>query len=102
MKLKKGDTVIVKAGKDAGKKAKIERLLPKTNQVVLPKLNKYKKHLKSQGPDKPGQTITLARPFSVSKLALICPSCHQPTRVGYLITKSGDKQRQCRKCQSVI
>lgn len=96
MKLKIGDTVKVTLGKDRGKTGKIESLDSKNNRVTVVGMNQYKKHVKKQG-DKVGQIVDLSRPLNVAKVALICPSCHQPTRVGYELKKD-QKNRVCRKC----
>ena len=96
MKLKIGDTVKVTLGKDRGKTGKIEAILPKRNSVVVAGANMYKKHVKRSG-DKAGQIVDLTRPLAVSKVALICPHCHQPTRVGYQ-GEGKKKLRICKKC----
>lgn len=101
LKLKKGDQIIVTGGKDRGKMGKIDRAFPKKGEVEVQGINQYKKHRKPQGEGKPGEIITLTRPISVAKIALVCPKCKQPTRVGYAIR--GDKKvRVCRKCDNPI
>jgi large subunit ribosomal protein L24 len=101
MKIKKGDTVIISAGKDRGKQGSVERVFVKEGTVLIPGLNVYKKHKKSQGENKPGEILTLSRPYVISKVAVICPKCKQQTRVGY--KWEGDKKvRVCRKCDAVI
>lgn len=97
MKLKIGDTIKVTLGKDRGKTGKVERVLPAKNSVVVAGVNMYKKHVKKQG-DKAGQIVDLPRPLTLAKVALICPHCHQPTRIGFTVEKK-NKIRICRKCQ---
>lgn len=101
MKLSKGDLVVVIKGKDKGRKGKIEKIFPKTNKVLIPGINVYKKHARQQSEKKPGGIIEIVKPLPVSNVALLCPKCKKPTRVGYQIDKSG-KRRICRKCQAVI
>jgi len=96
MKLKIGDTVKVTLGKDRGKTGKIEAVRPQINSVIVAGANMYKKHVKKQG-DKAGQIVDLARPLNAAKVALICPHCHQPTRVGYQ-GEGQKKVRVCKKC----
>lgn len=96
MKLKIGDSVKVTLGKDRGKTGKIETVLPQRNSVIVAGANMYKKHVKRQG-DKAGQIVSLARPLDAAKVALICPHCHQPTRVGYR-GEGKNKIRICKKC----
>ena len=101
IKLHKGDLVVVSAGKDRGRQVKIERVFVKKGLVMLPGLNQYKKHRKSQGQDKPGEILTISRPMTISKVALICSKCKQPTRIGW--REINDKKvRFCRKCEQNI
>lgn len=102
MKLKKGDEVIITGGKDRGRKGKIERVYPKKSKVLVAGLNIYKKHVKAQSKEKPGGIIELSRPLSIANVALICPKCKKPTRIGYLFDQKGEKHRVCKKCQEYI
>lgn len=102
MKLRRGDTVLVITGKDKGRKGKIEKAYPKRNKVLVMGLNVYKKHLKAQSKEKPGGIIEFSRPLAVSNVALLCPKCKKPTRVGDIIDKKGKKHRVCKKCKGFI
>jgi len=101
MKLKKGDEVIVVAGKDKGRKGKIEKVFPKEREVLIPGMNIVKKHLKPRKEGEKGGVVEIAKPLNVSKVALLCPKCRKTTRVGYLITKH-TKERICKKCRQAI
>lgn len=101
MKLKKGDQIIVIRGKDKGRKGKIEKVFPKTNKVLIPGINIYKKHARPQSERKPGGIIEIVKPLPASNVALICSKCGKPTRIGYQVDKAG-KNRICRKCQAII
>lgn len=109
MRLKKGDQIIVIAGKDKGRKGKIEKILPKQFKVLVPGINIFKKHMKPRGEKQPGGIIDVVKPLLVSNVALLCPKCGKQTRIGYRVEKGGSlpagktgKQRICRKCQAVI
>lgn len=102
MKIKKGDTVKVTAGKDKGKTGKVEKVFPKKNKVLVARVNIYKRHLKPQGEGKPGGIVEISKPLPMANVAFVCSKCNQPTRIGYLIDKSGDKHRICKKCQQPI
>jgi large subunit ribosomal protein L24 len=102
MKLRQGDEVVVLAGKDKGRKGKIEKVLPKIGKVLIPGINVSKKHTKPRGEKQPGGIIEQILPLSISNVALMCPSCGKPTRVGYQVEKNGTKVRICRKCQALI
>lgn len=101
MKLKKGDTVIVITGKDKGKKGEITKALPKANKVIVAGVNTYKRHIKKQNQQE-GGIIQIERPIDISKLMLIDPSSKKPTRVGYELTKTGEKVRISKQSKSPI
>lgn len=101
MKLKKNDQVTLMTGKDKGRQGKVDRVYPVEGKVLIQGVNQYKKHMKKQGENKPGEILTLSRPMSVSKVALVCPRCKQITRVGYRI-QNQKKIRVCRKCDADI
>lgn len=101
MKILKGDNVKVLIGKDKGREGLVVKAMPKKDKIVVKGLNLYKKHIKpTQG--RPGSILEKERAITVSKVALICPNCKKTIRVAYLIDKSGEKSRICRKCKSVL
>ncbi|MEK7101413.1 MAG: 50S ribosomal protein L24 [Patescibacteria group bacterium] len=105
MKLKKGDTIIVTVGKDRGKSGQVEKVFLAQGTVLIPGINQYKKHVKKQSEQRPGEIVTLSRPLPVGNVALVCPKCKQPTRVGYQVLedkKLVKKIRICRKCDQPI
>lgn len=102
MKFKVNDTIIVSSGKESGRQGKIVAVLPPQNKVVVEGINKYKKHLKPKGKEKTGSIIERERPLPVAAIALLCPKCKQPTRVGYRVNRDGKKVRICRKCEGEI
>ena len=101
MKLKKGDEIIVTAGKDIGKRGKIERLFADGQKVFIPGLNNFKRHLKKRSEKDQGGIIEFSRPLPIANIALICPKCHKPTRVGWSIEQY-KKVRICKKCKDKI
>ncbi|MDZ7587433.1 MAG: 50S ribosomal protein L24 [Patescibacteria group bacterium] len=101
MKFKINDTIKVTLGKDRGKTGKIEAVLIKSHRVVVPGINIYKKHLKKQGDKQPGGILEFPRPLALSKIALICPQCHLPTRIGFEGFKK-KKVRICKKCRKPL
>jgi len=101
MNIKKGDTVLIKKGKDKGKSGKVIKVLPKDDKVVVEALNLIKKIQKAKKAGEKGQMISVPRPVFRANVMLICPNCKQPTRMSY--TKdNGDKYRICKKCGSKI
>ena len=101
MKLIKGDEVKVSSGKDAGKTGKIEKVFTKENKAVVAGINQFKRHVKARVPGQKSEIITITKPLPLSALALICPKCKKPTRVGYKMLKD-EKIRICKKCNTEI
>ena len=102
LKLKKGDQVRVTAGKDGGKTGKITQVFPEDRKVVVEGVNKMFKHAKTRKKGEKGQKIEFFGPVAASSVALVCPKCGKPTRVGYQILENGKKVRICRKCKATI
>ena len=101
MKLRVGDEILVTAGKDKGKKGKIDKVLPTVSKVAVAGINMYKRNSKGSGKVKQAGIIDIVRPISVANVALVCPKCKLATRVGY--TLKGDKKgRVCKKCEQII
>ena len=107
MNIKKGDTVLIIAGKDRGKQGVVSRALSQVNKVIVEGLNIAKKHIRPQGQTRQGGIIEKAMPLHVSNTMLICTECGKPTRVGHDRRPMGSDQkvrsvRVCKKCQRVI
>ena len=102
MKIKKGDTVKILAGKDKGRTGKVQKIFLKKSKVLVEGINIYKKHLKPKKEGQKGGIVEIARPLAFGKVVVICPACSKPTRVGYQLDKAGKKLRICKKCQSLI
>ena len=68
MKIKKGDKVIIIAGKDKGKKGVVSRAMPKLDKVVVDGINIAKKHKKPTTADSKGQIVEVAMPIHVSNV----------------------------------
>ncbi len=99
-KLKKGDKVKILLGKDRGKEGTIDRVVNKNNQLFIGGINLVKRHVKKQGQVE-GGIIDIIKPVDISNVALICPNCKKPTRVGFII-KENSKRRICKKCKKEI
>jgi len=94
MKIRKGDTVQVIAGKDKGKTGTILTALPKTRKVVIEGVNVVKKHQKNRRTRSQGQIIEKSLPIDVSNVAVL--ENNKPVRVGYSIEGEGDKRKKIR------
>lgn len=98
MKIKKGDTVKILSGKDRGKTGKIARVFSAKGLVLVEGANLRKRHRRSRRQDKKGEVVLKPGPLASSSVALICPHCDKPTRVGYMFGDDGKKRRVCKKC----
>jgi len=95
MKFKVNDQVLVTAGKDKGKQGKIVKVIPKRESVVVEGVNMYSKHIKPTA-DREGQRVRVERPLPTAKIAIINDK-GKPDRIGYQVSKSGDKVRIFKK-----
>ena len=123
--IRKGDTVVVLAGKDAGKRGKVETVIRRQAapssarsvfrrgssaggvSVVVEGLNIAKRHTKprqSAGTTdrvpkmQQGGILDIAQPIPVSKVMLICTNCGKPTRIAHATLDTGRRVRVCRHC----
>jgi len=94
MKIKKGDNVIVIAGKDKGKTGSVYRSLPATEQVIIEGVNVITKHQKNRRARSQGQVIERSAPIHVSNVSLV--EGKKPTRIGYKFEGEGDKVKKVR------
>lgn len=93
IRLKKGDTVIVRSGKYKGKTGKITAVHPADNKVTVEGINIVKKHQKPNREHPQGGIIELTKPIWVSKVALVDPTSKKATRIGFGVDKEGKKVR---------
>jgi len=101
MKIRKGDDIVVLAGKFRGERAKVEEALPASDQVILDSLNTVKRHTKQQGSTLQAGIIDKAMPLHVSNIALWCDGHKGPAKVGFK-TVDDVKVRVCRKCGEAL
>ncbi|MGI5901642.1 MAG: 50S ribosomal protein L24 [Desulfitobacteriia bacterium] len=97
MNVKKGDTVMVITGKDAGKKGKVLEVFPKKNRVVVEKVNVVKKHQRPTRDNPQGGIEEVEAPIHVSNVMLFCTECNSVTRRSIKETGEG-KVRVCKRC----
>ena len=99
MKVKKGDTVLVIAGKDKGAKGKVIAAFPRLDKVLVEGVNRVKKHTRirqTQRGAKTGGILTQEAPIHVSNV-MVLDSDGRPTRVGARIEEDGQKVRIARR-----
>ena len=100
MKIKKGDHVVVTAGKDKGATGTVIAAYPDRQKVLVEGVNmiKINKKVTNQGVRgaKEGGITTQEAPIHVSNVQLVDPETHKPTRVGYTVNEDGKKVRVSR------
>jgi large subunit ribosomal protein L24 len=93
IKLKKGDTVVVRAGKYKGKTGKVVATHPHDNKVTVEGINIVKKHVKPNRVHPQGGIIELTKPIWVSKVGLVEPTSKTASRIAMKFDKDGKKVR---------
>ena len=123
--IRKGDTIVVLAGKDAGKRGVVERVIRRTAaphggrssfrrgastggvSIVVEGLNIAKRHTKprqtSSSTDRmpkmqQGGILEIAQPIPIGKVMVVCSSCGKPTRIAHATLETGRRVRVCRHC----
>jgi large subunit ribosomal protein L24 len=123
--IRRGDTVVVLAGKDAGKRGVVDRVIRREAspggsrsvfrrnspaggiKVVIEGINIAKRHTKprqSAGANDrtpkihQGGILEIAQPVPISKVMLVCPNCGKPTRIAHATLEKGRRVRVCRHC----
>lgn len=100
MSIKKGDKIIVIAGRDKGKQGTIETIVG-TNRVVVGGVNVRTKHLRKSQARPQGGIIQISAPFSRANTMVVCPHCSKPTRIKKTITENA-KYRSCMHCKDSL
>lgn len=108
MHVKKGDEVLVIAGKNKDQRGKIRQSIPSEDRVIIEGVNMIKRHMKARGPGRPGGIIEREAPVHVSNVMLICPNCGRASRTGKRFLEEQDhkgrprKVRFCKACDAVV
>jgi large subunit ribosomal protein L24 len=97
IRLKKGDTVVVRSGKHKGKTGKVTATHPRDNKVTVEGINVVKKHQKPTQAHPQGGIIEITKPIWVSKVGIIESVSKQPSRIGFKFDAAGKKVRVLKK-----
>ena len=101
LKIKKGDKVVVTAGRDKGKTGDVIAVFPKDNKALVQGVNMVKRHQK-QTPQNQGGIINRESRIEISNLAIADPKDGKPSRVGFKINDDGTKVRIAKRSGEVI
>lgn len=102
VKIKKGDTVVVNAGKDKGLKGKVLAVLVKDNKVLVEGVNVRTIHAKAKKQGQESGIIKREAPISVSNVNVFCSKCNKGVKLGMKILTNNEKVRVCKKCGEEI
>ncbi len=101
-RIRKGDTVIVTAGADRGKRGEVLRVHPADNRAVVQGVNVAKRHTKPRGMGQPGGIVEVEATIHLSNLMLIDSKTDKPTKVGFRVQEDGTKVRIAKATGNVI
>ena len=100
--VRKGDTVMVVAGKERGKRGRVLRVIPEKNRVVVERVNMIKKHQRPTQRIRQGGIIEREGSIHLSNVMLLDPTSGKPTRIGMRALSDGKKARLARKSGELI
>lgn len=102
MHVKRGDTVVVIAGKDKGKEGKVVAAYPEQNKVIVEGVAMAKRHQKARMQGQQSGIIEKELPIDASNVMRVCPKCGKPSRVGIKVFEDGSKAKYCKKCNETF
>jgi large subunit ribosomal protein L24 len=102
IKLKKGDKVVVLAGKDKGERGEILKMLRPRNKAIVQGVNMVKRHTAPSQTDPAGGIVAKEMPIHLSNLAIEDPKDGKPTRIGVRTLKDGTKERFAKRSGEAI
>jgi large subunit ribosomal protein L24 len=100
--IKKGDTVVVIAGKDKGKSGKVLMVEQAEGKLVVEGINKVKKHRKRRSEQQQSGIVELEAAIQRANVALWCTSCKRGVRFSVKVNADKSKTRLCSKCKAQI
>jgi large subunit ribosomal protein L24 len=101
LKIRKGDKVVVIAGKDKGKSGEVLKMIPKEMRAIVQGINLVRRHQK-QSAGQEGGIISKEAAIHLSNIALRDPKDGKPTRVGYKMLSDGKQVRFARRSKETI
>jgi large subunit ribosomal protein L24 len=101
-KIKKGDKVVVLAGRDKGKQGEVISVMPTENRALVRGVNMVRRHTKQSAQNPEGGIISKEGPINLSNLAVEDPKDGKPTRVGFRILEDGTKTRFAKRSGEII
>ncbi len=100
-KIKKGDEVILRTGKDRGKRGKVVKTLPKLSRVLVEGVNLVTKHIKGSQQE-PGKVVKREASVHISNVALYNPTTQKADKIGFKTLEDGRKVRYFKSNQEIV
>jgi large subunit ribosomal protein L24 len=100
LRIRRGDTVEVKSGREKGQRGEVLRVIPKASRLLVQGIAMRKKHqrqIQTAGRTMSPGIIHFEAPIHISNVQLVCPNCDETTRVG-ILREDGVRKRICKKC----
>ena len=101
-RIRRGDTVVVTAGREKGKRGKVLKILKGEGRLLVEKVNIIKRHTKPSQKNQQGGIIEREGRMALSNVMLVCSHCGKATRIGTKIIEQGQNLRQCKKCGEIL
>ena len=102
MTIKREDTVQILAGKDKGKRGKVQAVLKKDGLILVEGVNIIKKHTRQRQNVRQAGIVEKEAPLNISNVVIVCNNCDKPVRIGKKFLEDQRKVRICSSCQEVI
>src|SRR5574341_546217 len=102
VRIRRGDTVAVLAGKERGKRGRVLRVLPARSRVLVEHVNMIKKHQRPTQKLRQGGIIEREGALALSNVLVICPRCDKPSRTGIKLLADERRVRVCKRCGESI
>ncbi|MBI2484013.1 50S ribosomal protein L24 [Candidatus Uhrbacteria bacterium] len=105
MKIRKGDTVKILAGKDKGKSGAVLKVFPEEGRLIVEGLNLVVKHVRPRKQGEKGQKLYIPARMYAAKVMLVCTQCRKASRAGYAFIDTNGvrtKQRVCKQCKQRV
>ena len=100
--IRKNDQVVVRAGKDRGKRGRVLSVLPEKNRVIVEGVNLIKRHTRPSKSVPQGGIVEKEAPINATNVMLVCPKSGKPTRVGAEVLSDGSRARVSKKSGEMI
>lgn len=101
-RVQRDDLVEVRTGKNRGQRGQVRQVLSGKDRVIVTGLNMVKRHMQATQLGAPAGIVEREAPLHESNVAVVCPICDRPSRIGFRERADGAKTRVCRRCDGDI